>query len=82
MKISTLILGMALISMQVVAQKNNDAEKKQIMSDLDKKNDKYSALAQTIWGYAELAFLESKSSVLLNYREPDRFWHVGAFTIS
>ena len=65
MKISTLILGMALISIQVVAQKNNDAEKKQIMSDLDKKNDKYSALAQTIWGYAELAFLESKSSVLL-----------------
>ena len=65
MKISTLILGIALISMQVVAQKNNDAEKKQIMSDLDKKYDKYSALAQTIWGYAELAFLESKSSILL-----------------
>ena len=65
MKISILILGMALISIQAVAQKNNDAEKKQIMSDLDKKNDKYSALAQTIWGYAELAFLESKSSVLL-----------------
>ena len=65
MKISTLILGIALISVQVVAQKNNDAEKKQIMSDLDKKYDKYSALAQTIWGYAELAFLESKSSILL-----------------
>ena len=65
MKISILILGMALISIQAVAQKNNDAEKKQIMSDLDKKNDKYSALAQTIWGYAELAFLENKSSVLL-----------------
>ena len=65
MKISTLILGMALISIQAEAQKNTDAEKKQIMSDLDKKNDKYSALAQTIWGYAELAFLESKSSVLL-----------------
>ena len=65
MKISTLILGMALISIQAEAQKNTDAEKKQIMSDLDKKNDKYSALAQTIWGYAELAFLENKSSVLL-----------------
>lgn len=65
MKISTLILGMALISIQSEAQKNTDVEKKQIMSDLDKKNDKYSALAQTIWGYAELAFLENKSSVLL-----------------
>jgi aminobenzoyl-glutamate utilization protein B len=66
MKVLPLLLVFSLtLSSQTNAQKSNDAEKKQIMGELDKKYDKYSDLAQTIWGYAELAFLESKSSILL-----------------
>jgi aminobenzoyl-glutamate utilization protein B len=66
MKFLPLLLVFSLtLSSQTFAQKSNEAEKKQIMGELDKKYDKYSDLAQTIWGYAELAFLESKSSVLL-----------------
>jgi aminobenzoyl-glutamate utilization protein B len=66
MKISSLLLGFVLlISIQISAQKATDTEKKLIISELDKKYDKYSKVAQTIWDYAELAFLESKSSLLL-----------------
>ncbi len=59
-----LLVGALTLSGQAFAQKM-DAEKKLIISELDKKYDKYSDVAQTIWGYAELAFLESKSSLLL-----------------
>jgi aminobenzoyl-glutamate utilization protein B len=66
MKKSSLLLSLVLLILsQISAQKATEADKKLIMSELDKKYDKYSKVAQTIWDYAELAFLESKSSLLL-----------------
>ena len=61
MKILTLVL-LLCTSLQLLAQ---DAEKKQIISNIDKQYDKYVQVSQTIWSYAEVAFLESKSSELL-----------------
>ena len=61
MKISFLLFLM-LFTQNISAQ---DAEKKQIINNLDKQYDKYVQVAQNIWNYAEVAFLESKSSDLL-----------------
>ncbi len=49
----------------LIAQKSIDADKKFIINEIDKKYDKYSEVAQKIWGFAELAFHEDKSSELL-----------------
>lgn len=66
MKKYALLVSFAFLSVSsLLSQKISDAEKKQIISELDKKYDKYSKLAQDIWGYAELAFHEDKSSQLL-----------------
>ncbi len=79
MKKSSLLLVLVLfITSQISAQKATDAEKKQIISELDKKYDKYSKVAQTIWDYAELAFLESKSSLLLQSQLKDAGFQVEA----
>ncbi len=79
MKKSSLLLAfLLLISSQISAQKATDADKKLIISELDKKYDKYSKVAQTIWDYAELAFLESKSSLLLQSQLKDAGFQVEA----
>jgi aminobenzoyl-glutamate utilization protein B len=38
---------------------------KKIIADLDNKKDRYTTIAQKIWGYAEMGFQEEKSATLL-----------------
>ncbi|MEQ8362848.1 MAG: amidohydrolase [Cyclobacteriaceae bacterium] len=51
-----------------------DKEKKVVIDDLDKNFSKYSEIAKEIWDYAELGFLEEKSTaVLQNLLEQEGF---------
>lgn len=49
------------IGLSITAQKKTD----EILSSLDNKSEKYGEIAQTIWGFAEMGYLEEQSSALL-----------------
>lgn len=58
-----LTVALCLISSALLAQ--YDKEKQTIINDLDKNFNKYTDVAKEIWGYAELGFLEDKSTAAL-----------------
>ncbi len=60
MKKKSLIPIFFLVTISVFGQKN-----KKIIADLDNKKDRYTTIAQKIWGYAEMGFQEEKSATLL-----------------
>ena len=60
MKKKSLIPILFLVTISVFGQKN-----KKIIADLDNKKDRYTTIAQKIWGYAEMGFQEEKSATLL-----------------
>lgn len=60
--LQVLMLGIGTIA-HVNAQKADD--KAYVTSQLDKKYASYCQIAKQIWNYAELGYLESKSSALL-----------------
>jgi aminobenzoyl-glutamate utilization protein B len=71
MRITVAILFCLLHS---VAFAQYDKEKKVVIDDLDKKFPEYSEIAKEIWDYAELGFLEEKSTaVLQNLLEKEGF---------
>ncbi len=46
-------------------------EKKQLINEIENSSEKYNAIAQQIWEYAELGFLETKSTKLLQDKLQD-----------
>ena len=60
MKTATSIGILLLFTSVIFAQKTN-----KITADLDAKKEKYSAIAQQIWGFAEMGYQEEKSAALL-----------------
>lgn len=58
-----LTIALCLISTITLAQ--YDKEKQLIINDLDKNATTYTEVAKEIWGYAELGFLEEKSTAAL-----------------
>jgi aminobenzoyl-glutamate utilization protein B len=58
-----ILLGFLIATLNLMAQ--NEAAKKMVQADIDIKAIDYATTAKTIWGYAELGYLETKSSNLL-----------------
>ncbi len=57
-----------------MAHAQYDKEKQVVINDLDKNFSKYTEIAKEIWGYAELGFLEDKSTAtLVNLLEKEGF---------
>lgn len=54
-----------LFLMAVCSAVSGQTEKEKLIKSLDGKRDYYAGISKQIWGFAELAFLESKSSALL-----------------
>ncbi len=54
-------LFFVLFTLSLTAQKSTD----QVLKDLDQKSEAYGAIAQNIWEFAEMGYLEEKSSALL-----------------
>ncbi len=66
MIISKVRLGLvALFMVSTLSAQDVSMEKKDILSSLDAQKDKYAEIAHQIWEYAELGYLEEKSSALL-----------------
>lgn len=65
MKAITTVLLALLLPTALLAQKSMTKTKKQVISSIDEKADKYGELAQEIWDLAELGFLENESAALL-----------------
>lgn len=59
MKKKALIPILFLVTISVFGQN------KKVIADLDNKKDRYTTIAQKIWGYAEMGFQEEKSATLL-----------------
>ena len=60
MKKITVLTVILLFSEVVLAQKTNS-----VLADLSAKKEKYGAIAQQIWGFAEMGYQEEKSAALL-----------------
>lgn len=60
MKKITILTVILLFSEVVLAQKTNS-----VLADLSAKKEKYGAIAQQIWGFAEMGYQEEKSAALL-----------------
>jgi len=61
MKKIILVLGLAICSLSVNAQKNTS----EVLKKLDSKTETYSQIAQQIWEFAEMGYQEEQSSALL-----------------
>lgn len=65
------IVLLTLLSFSGLAQKKKatpnalDGDKQTIISNLDKRFDEYAGISKQIWNFAELGYLEEKSSLLL-----------------
>ncbi len=57
------ILGIAILLSSIAIFSQNN--KKNILNELDSKKDSYGIIAQKIWNYAEMGYLEEKSAALL-----------------
>ncbi|MFC0184975.1 aminobenzoyl-glutamate utilization protein B [Pseudarcicella hirudinis] len=67
----TLLFASLLISVSGFAQKKKnaaipqDTDKQTVISNIDKRFDEYAGISKQIWNFAELGYLEEKSSALL-----------------
>jgi len=61
MRKSTFFALLALIQMNIVAQKGSES----ILKELEKNRESYGVIAQQIWDYAEMGYLEEQSTALL-----------------
>ena len=66
-----LLLALTLMSFLGNAQKKKtapvatDADKQTVISNIDKRFDEYAGISKQIWNFAELGYMEEKSSLLL-----------------
>jgi len=61
MKKVTLLIVLTFVQMTIFAQKGDEA----ILKELEKNKDAYGVIAQQIWDYAEMGYLEEQSTALL-----------------
>ena len=61
MKKITLLIVLACVQIASFAQKGDEA----ILKELEKNTDAYGEIAQQIWDYAEMGYLEEQSTALL-----------------
>jgi aminobenzoyl-glutamate utilization protein B len=68
----TLITLLTLSTLSVFSQKKKTAtvtppntDKQTVISNIDKRFDEYAGISKQIWNYAELGYMEEKSSILL-----------------
>jgi aminobenzoyl-glutamate utilization protein B len=61
MKKITLLLVLTCMQTGIFAQKGNET----ILKELEKNKDAYGVIAQQIWDYAEMGYLEEQSTALL-----------------
>ncbi len=62
-----MFLRFAILSLSILICVNlsAQADQQKIIENLDKKADSYAEIAHQIWGWAEMGYLEEKSSALL-----------------